>query len=263
MYNKTNTWGLSFVLLMVSGCSNAVDKTLSPPSDAQWVNVEVKNPSPYTKPFPLELRYISHECLKKRVSGFDGSTITEPSYNVVAIPMQQGAGEHWQGKVARNGGGACKWTLSAINLGIEYTDATHLGKDLVPGTAVGATIAFDDDASRNGYYKIINGNEWNYSPLYFPFVKRWAIGGGAQGENKLYLFGENASFLQVYLHGNEDEVFSITYSPSIDESKKVEMLFPKEKGHGATYTFIYPNGEHISSREIKPDFNKVDSMSIK
>ena len=33
--------------------------------------------------------------------------------------------------------------------------ATHLGKDLVPGTAVGATFAFDDIAARNGKLRII------------------------------------------------------------------------------------------------------------
>ncbi|WPM84449.1 hypothetical protein QNH14_17185 [Apirhabdus apintestini] len=28
--------------------------------------------------------------------------------------------------------GECAWSLSAINVGIEYIDATHLGNDLVP-----------------------------------------------------------------------------------------------------------------------------------
>ena len=262
MHNKIKKLFLPFVLLAISGCSNAVNKTLSPPSDTQWVNIKIKNPSPYTKPFPLEVRYISHDCLKKRVSGFDGSTITEPTYNVVTVPMQQDGNELWQGKVAQNGGRACKWTLSAINLGIEYIDATHLGKDLVPGTAVGVTIAFDEDASRNGQYKIINGREWNYNPLYFPFVKKWSGNGDSEARNKLYLFGGDDSFMQVYLQGGEGGDFSISYSPSIDESKKVEMLFPKEKGNGASYTFVYPNGEHIFSSETKPDFNKVNGMTV-
>lgn len=48
------------------------------------------------------------------------------------------------------GGGSGKWALSAITLGIKYISAAHLGKDLVPGTAVGVTLAFDNDASRNG-----------------------------------------------------------------------------------------------------------------
>ncbi|HDH1460434.1 TPA: hypothetical protein PIT96_004632, partial [Klebsiella michiganensis] len=160
MPNQTKFILLSLVLFTVAGCSmsRAVNKTLSPPADTKWVNVEVKNPSQYTKPFPLEVRYISYECMKKRISGFDGSVITEPSYNVIGIPMQQESGDIWKAKVAMTGGGSCKWTLSAVNLGIEYIDATHLGEDLIPGTAVGVSLAFDNDASRNGQYRIVQGN---------------------------------------------------------------------------------------------------------
>ena len=132
MHNQLKIILLSLVLLTVAGCSmsRAVNKTLSPPVDTKWIDFEVKNPSQYTKPFPLEVRYISHECLKKRVSGFDGSVITEPSYNVIGIPMQQESGDTWKVKVAMTGGGTCKWTLSAVNLGIEYIDATHLCQDV-------------------------------------------------------------------------------------------------------------------------------------
>ena len=152
MSNQSKIILLSLVLFTVAGCSisRTVNKTLSPPPDTKWVNVEVKNPSQYTKPFPLEVRYISYECMKKRISGADGSVIIEPSYNVIGIPMQQESRDIWKAKVAMTGGSSCKWMLSAVNLGIEYIDAIHLGKDLVPGAAVGVTLAFDNDASRNG-----------------------------------------------------------------------------------------------------------------
>ena len=81
MSNQSKIILLSLMLFTVEGCSmsRAVNKTLSPPPDTKWVNFEVKNPSQYTKPFPLEVRYISYECKKKRVSGFDGSVIAEPA----------------------------------------------------------------------------------------------------------------------------------------------------------------------------------------
>ena len=172
MYNHTKFILLSLVFVTVAGCSmsRAVNKTLSPPADTKWVNVEVKNPSQYTKPFPLEVRYISYECKKKRISGFDGSGITEPSYNVIGIPMQQESGDIWKAKVAMTGGGWCKWTLSAVNLGIEYIDATHLGEDLIPGTAVGVSLAFDNDASRNGQFYMETGNSLKLEPNYYPLI---------------------------------------------------------------------------------------------
>lgn len=64
--------------------------------------------------------------------------------------MRQDNGDILKAKVGMAGGGSCKWTLSAVNFGIEYIDAIHLGKDLVPGTAVGVTLAFDNYASCNG-----------------------------------------------------------------------------------------------------------------
>lgn len=65
--------------------------------------------------------------------------------------MRQDSGDILIAKVAMAGGGSCKWTLSAVNFGIEYIDAILLGKDLVPSTVGGGvTLAFDNYASRNG-----------------------------------------------------------------------------------------------------------------
>lgn len=156
MHNSIKIITVFLSALILNSFAQAMDKTLSPPADTKWVNFEVKNPSQYTKPFPLEVRYISYECMKKRISGFDGSVVTEPSYNVIGIPMMPRSGNIWEAKVAMTDGGSCKWTLSAVNVGVEYIDAAHLGKDLIPGSAVGGTVAFDDDASRNGQFEIIS-----------------------------------------------------------------------------------------------------------
>jgi len=222
MYNQSKIILLSLVLFSSAGCSisRAVNKTLSPPADTKWVNVEVKNPSQYTKPFPLEVRYISYECKKKRISGFDGSVITEPSYNVIGIPMQQESGDIWKAKVAMTGGGSCKWTLSAVNLGIEYIDATHLGKDLVPGTAVGATLAFDNDASRNGQYRSVQG-DLNLSPKYYPYISEWNLG---EKKKELSLLGKE-SFLSLRVH----DLNEIKFSPEIDENKVVKYIGIEKK----------------------------------
>nr|MCD4205873.1 hypothetical protein [Escherichia coli] len=182
MHRSSNLLFLSLMLFSVTGCSfnqlpgtiisRSPDKKLSPPGDTKWVNIEIKNPSPYTKPFPLSVRYISYECQKKRISGFDGSVVSEPGYNVKEIPMQQERGDIWKAKVAMTGGGSCNWTLSAVTLGIEYTDATQLGKGLVPGSAVGVMLAFDGYASRNGQFDFIGGNQFDYYPKYYPFIKK-------------------------------------------------------------------------------------------
>ena len=255
MYNQSRIILLSLVLFSSSGCSisRAVNKTLSPPADTKWVNIEVKNPSQYTKPFPLEVRYISHECQKKRVSGFDGSIITEPSYNVIQVPMQRQSGDYWNGKVAMTGGGSCKWTLSAVTLGIEYIDVTHLGKDLVPGTAVGVSLAFDNDASRNGQFETLSDSNPSFSSTYYPLVKTNKM---IRENDSLSIFGKQ-DFLQKRITNSNNSI-NIKFIPNLDESKVVKMVAPKEHKVGAYYKIIYPDGTVVSDGTTHPDISKLE-----
>ena len=255
MYNQSKIILLSLVLFSSSGCSisRTVNKTLSPPPETKWVNFEVKNPSQYTKPFPLEVRYISYECMKKRISGFDGSVITEPSYNVIGVPMQQESGDIWKAKVAMTGGGSCKWTLSAVNLGIEYIDATHLGKDLVPGTAVGVSLAFDNDASRNGQYRAVHG-DLKLSPKYYPYIIKWRL---IRNRNDLTLLGSHDFSLYHIVDAS-----NIIFEPLLDEGKITQYIEPEKKIKGIHSKIIYPDGSIISDGTVFPDFDKVDKMKV-
>ena len=255
MYNQSKIILLSLMLFTVAGCSmsRAVNRTLSPPADTKWVNVEVKNPSQYTKPFPLEVRYISYECKKKRISGFDGSVITEPSYNVIGTPMQQESGDIWKAKVAMTGGGPCKWTLSALNLGIEYIDATHLDKDLVLGTAVGVSLAFDNDASRNGQFDILFGSKPIFSSTYYPLIKTNKM---IRDKDSLNIFGEN-DFLQKQIVSLNSSV-TVKFMPILDESKIVRIIAPKEHKVGVFYKIIYPDGTVVSDGSTHPDIRRME-----
>ncbi|OUR02986.1 hypothetical protein B5M10_06990, partial [Pluralibacter gergoviae] len=183
-----------------------------------------------------------------------GSVITEPSYNVFGIPMQQESGDIWKAKVAMTGGGSCKWTLSAVNLGIEYIDAIHLGKDLVPGTAVGVSLAFDGDASRNGQYKIVKG-DLNLSPKYYPYIIEWRL---IRNENELTLFGEKDFLLYQVVDGN-----NISFQPLLDEKKVIRFVEPEKKVDGVYSKIIYPDGSIAPARTLFPDFDKVDEMKVK
>jgi len=256
MYNKSKIILLSLAFFSLSGCSinRAANKTLSPPADTKWVNIEVKNPSQYTKPFPLEVRYISYECMKRRISGFDGSVITEPSYNVIGIPMQQEGGDIWKAKVAMTGGGSCKWMLSAVTLGIKYIDVMHLGEDLVPGAAVGVSLAFDNDASRNGQYGFIKG-DLKISHKYYPYITEWNIN---KKMKDLSLYGKR-TFLKYRITDGDN----ILFEPLLDESKVIRYVEPKEKIKGVYPQIIYPDGSVAPERTLFPDFDKVDNMKIK
>lgn len=244
---------LVFILASyISGCVQATESGISPPKDTEWIKVEVKNPSPYTQPFPLEVVYISSKCQKKRISGFDGSTITEPRYNAIRIPLQQQPGSDiWQTKVASKGGGRCNWTLSEFDVGIEYVDAVHLRKDLVPGTAAGATIAFDAHASRNGQFTFVKGDVI-LSPKYYPYISEWNRPGEA---SELSLLGK-----EIFLSIRADEARIVKFYPVLDEKKIVRYIGLPKKVDGERPDIVYPNGSIVPWTPDEPRFDKVDAM---
>lgn len=253
---------LSIALMILNGCATATDKTLSPPSDTQWVNVEIKNPSPYTSPFPLEVVYLSDVCKKNYISGFDGKRVEEVNYNPISIPLKQKSNSDiYQAKIAMTGGGACQWRLSEFNLGIEYIDAKHLGKGLVPGTAVGATIAFDDVASRNGQFESVSGNNLKLAPKYFPMITRWSKRKDSNKPDDVSLFGEGKAFISQRIYPKNDLNIMINYYPILDEKKTVEITFPYAKNNGDHTKIKYPDGSVVSDGSIYPDFEKVEKIN--
>lgn len=261
MNNKLKKLTVCVYAFFISSCVNASDKGLTPPSDTNWVNVEVKNPSPYTNPFPLEVVYVSLKCMKTSVNGVDGSLESKPSYNVVKLPFrQQSGGGIWRTKIAMNGGGSCDWHLSEFNMGIEYIDVAHLGQHLVPGTAVGATVAFDDIAARNGKFDNVMGNNLEYSPKYYPVIERWSEKKKSTRPDEVSLFGKETAFWNVYMHVNTNNDVFVKFHPIIDEHKVVEMKLPYEKKKGAMITFIYPNGDVVATKNITPDFYKLEGI---
>ncbi len=255
MYNPSKKTLLSMVLLSSTGCSisSAVNKTLSPPADTKWVNIEVKNPSQYTKPFPLEVLYVSTTCKRELMSMRDGQPYKKVGYNPVKMPLQkQYDSDIWVAKIAKDGGGKCNWKLSEFNLGIEYVDATHLGKGLVPGTAVGATIAFDDNATKNGRFDLFKGSELILSPTYYPFIdSNKDIG----VDDTLNLFGK-VNFIQKKIVSSNKNI-QMKFDPTLDESKVVRMIAPTEQKIGVYYKIIYPDGTVVSEGTTHPDVNKL------
>ena len=191
--------------------------------------------------------------MKKRVSGFDGSVITEPSYNVIQIPLRQEKDDFWKGQVAMTGGGRCQWTLSAVDLGIEYIETMHLGKDLTPGISVGVTVAFDNDALRNGRFTSTVG-DLILSPKYYPYIRERKI---SENIKNLSLLGK-----QRFLLYRVSNLSIITFLPEIDESKIVTLVEPYKKIPGMYSKIIYPDGSIAPERTLSPDFDKVDKMTL-
>ncbi|HDR2792013.1 MULTISPECIES: hypothetical protein [Enterobacter] len=251
MCKGLNKLFLCTLMSFIVSCVSADDRTLSPPLNTAWVNIEIKNPSAYTKPFPLEVLYVSTTCKRELMSLRDVQHYEKVGYNPVKIPLQkQSDSDIWVAKIAKDGGGKCNWQLSEFNLGIEYIDATHLGKGLVPGTAVGATIAFDDNATKNGLFKTVHG-DINLSPIYYPYIRERRLN---STETSLSLLGEK-SFISLKADGTN----KFSFHPRLDETKVTRYIGVAKKEPGSYAKIIYPDGIVAPEGTIIPDFNKINA----
>ncbi|HDG1678387.1 TPA: hypothetical protein PFE09_003253, partial [Kluyvera ascorbata] len=129
----------------------------------------------------------------------------------------------------------------------------HLGKDLVPGTAVGVLLAFDNDASRNGQFTFVTGDV-DLSPKYYPYIREKKMGGV---ENSVSLFGKK-DFLSLRVGG----ISFVKFSPEIDEGKIIRFVGLEKKIKDKYPKIIYPDGSVAPEKTLFPDFDKVDKMKI-
>ncbi|KAB8313486.1 hypothetical protein EH228_01755 [Erwinia endophytica] len=251
MCKGLNKLFLCTLMSFIVSCVSADDRTLSPPLNTAWVNIEIKNPSAYTKPFPLEVLYVSTTCKRELMSMRDGQHYEKVGLNPIKIPLQEkNSSGVWIAKIAKDGGGKCSWKLSEFNLGIEYIDAAHLGKGLVPGTAVGVTIAFDDNATRNGLFKTVHG-DINLSPIYYPYIRERKLN---STETSLSLLGER-NFISLKADGTN----KVSFIPRLDESKVTRYIGVAKKEPGSYAKIIYPDGSVAPEGTIIPDFNKINA----
>ncbi|XUA17682.1 hypothetical protein ACQVA2_13465 [Citrobacter sp. OP27] len=242
---------LCTLMSFIVSCVSADDRSLSPPANTQWINVEIRNPSSYTQPFPIEVLYVSTSCKRELMSMRDGQYYEKIGYNPIKIALQKQSGSDlWIAKVAKDGGGKCNWKLSEFNMGIEYIEATHLGKGLVPGTAVGATIAFDDNATKNGQFTTVHG-DINLSPIYYPYIRERKLN---SAESSLSLLGEK-NFISLRADGTN----KIRFIPKLDESKVTRYIGVAKKEPGTYAKIIYPDGSVAPEGTIIPDFNKINA----
>ncbi|WP_048638251.1 hypothetical protein [Brenneria goodwinii] len=251
---KFINWLILFAIAPLSACSPKRDFTLSPPANTQWVDIEVVAPL-NTTAFPLNALYRSSVCLHERRQA-DMSKVKSRGYNPVHMALQPDAGGRvYRQRVALDGGGPCEWKLSMITLGIEYSRTDHLVKDAEVGTAVGLKVAFDNEASNNGYYEPVK-NELTHSSVYYPVELNW---NEANKPLELYLFGEH-SFYPYRMFIDKGVSGKIKFSPVVDESKLVRQISPKGNKVGVYFKIIYPDGTETANPNNRPDYNKLKNM---
>ncbi|WP_244953504.1 hypothetical protein [Yersinia mollaretii] len=250
-----STYVLFLSLLCTSGCV-AKNSAISPPSDNQWVDVEIKAPK-NTQAIPLVAFYTSDECKKERYN-VDMKVYQLKGTQARNLNMEiDKTSGNYRSQIPMDGGGQCKWRLSKVTLGIQYSRTEHLIKNSggQVGTAVGIKIALDDEGARNGDY-ILTKNPLSLTPTYYPVITEWHL---TKEATDLSLLGKR-KFESYRINAINKETVYIKLLPILDESKVVKMVGPKIKKKGNHWRIEYPDGSVTSNGEVTPDFEKLSSM---
>ncbi|MCG8159126.1 hypothetical protein JMY81_23535 [Brenneria goodwinii] len=250
---KFINWLMLLGIAPLAACAPKRDLTLSPPENTQWVDIEVVAP-PNTTAFPLNALYRSSVCLHERRQA-DMSKVKSRGYNPVHMALQPDAGGRvYRQRVAVDGGGPCEWKLSMITLGIKYSRTDHLVKNAEVGPGSGLKVAFDSEASNNGYYEPVR-NELAYSAVYYPFLIEHYLG---ESKRELWIYGEQ-DFRQYLMKINEGRVGKIIFLPKLDEKKIVTWQGVKKMNAGEKSKITYPDGS-VAFGKTDPDYNKLKNM---
>lgn len=209
-------------LFSIIGCAQE-SRTLIPADNTGWVYVEIKAPL-NTQAVPLNALYTSDECKKTKYNSDMEEYKTKGTHvNYVKMERDSSSG-NYKSQIPLNDSGQCKWTLSQLTLGIEYSDTEHLVSNAKIGTAAGVIVAFDGVEREKGNYHTV-GDQISSSPKYYPLIKeRNIIDKGVF----LSLFGKSTFELYKVQPNNKSNVM-IKFSPVLEESKVVKMIGPKIK----------------------------------
>ncbi|WP_261373507.1 hypothetical protein [Yersinia massiliensis] len=252
---SSNIFILFLSLLCTSGCT-AKNRAISPPNENQWVDIEIKAPN-NTEAFPIVAFYTSDECKKERYN-VDMKLYQLKGTQARSINMEfDKISGNYRSKIPMNGGGQCKWRLSKVTLGIQYSRTEHLIKNGGGqiGTAVGIKISLDDEGETDGNY-IITKDPLLLTPTYYPVITEWHL---TKEATDLSLLGKRNFELYRINVVNKETVY-IKLIPILDESKVVRMIGPKIKKKGNHWRIEYPDGSVTSNGEVTPDFEKLSSM---
>ncbi|WP_447749000.1 hypothetical protein [Pseudomonas nicosulfuronedens] len=130
-YFSAFLWVLSSSL---GGC--AQDYSLAPPANSEQVTVRIKVP-PALEAEKMEVMYRSATCQRTRRDAYGEPYKIDGFHGIEVQPQQQGQSDIYEAKLARDGGGPCRWHLANVTLGVAYAEPTPFGPDVKYGAGGG------------------------------------------------------------------------------------------------------------------------------
>lgn len=245
---------ITSTVMLLCGCDNRPDRTLSPPTDAKWVNVTFRVPEGITLQ-PAELLYRSAQCKSVRYNS-NNEPHDVPGYNDIEQPFDAPEGDNIRRlRVAVDGGGPCQWQLNSLMVSFRIADDVPLvkGKEVI---ATNYIFDFGDYGLSDGYgtgrARAFSGEKLELETDFFPMVANHI-----DNTVSLKLFGGDAGTERWRRRFSLSNTQYIAIEPVVHLMKVVVLNPP---AHPGNLTATYPDGSREDIPDILPDYEKLLSM---
>ncbi|UAN18890.1 hypothetical protein KGP20_25330 (plasmid) [Enterobacter asburiae] len=245
-------------ILLYIGYELFLTRKLSPPADSDRIIVSFRVPEGVTL-LPLGGLYTSSECTNTNFTAGGNTYQADATTGVSLSFVSQGDGNLMSASIAKDGGGRCRWKLSALQVGFRVSDVNSLAK----GKEVSDTH-YDFDLLGNGNcggvfgvkQVSVVGGDLDIKTIFFPIIYIRHI---PRNRTTVELFGGDTGYEKWSRCYRLSDTKNISINPVVHLSKIVTLEEPNNL-HG-DFTVTYPDGSRGIPLNIYPDYEKL--LSIK
>jgi len=246
---------LCFTLsISVSGC--ATDRTMSPAQEGEKVSFSIKLPEGLEAK-PMRVMYRSAIC-RHVTHDAHGRRETLDGYNGFDLMLKRIKNDLYGAELYVDGGGPCRWRLSNVDLGVQYSVPTPFGVDATPGWGGGLIVVFDSNNPQRQISRpiIVKDAVLNVIEDYYPLVSERFINGYAKQVSLVGVDGGDLTY-------TAPDARIVYFEPVLHGDYVVRSIAPKKNVKGDFPKFYYPDGTVQSHWRSEADFKKMQEIRRK
>jgi len=242
------------VFLLLLACLNGCvqDYSLAAPDNSEQVTIRVKVPSDL-KARTMQAMYRSTSCQRTRYDAYGKPYKVDGFHGIEVQPQQQGLSDIYEARLARDGGGACRWHLANVIFGVAPRNTEQFGSGVTFGGGGGVVVIFDHNDSPMGGADIKVDGDLTVQGGYYPLLQESFLGGHRV---QLVLWRATGEY-RKYQALNAREVY---FEPMLYSNYVVRSVGPKVKKEGNYRVIIYPDGSVQSDGRSGPSFSKLETI---
>ncbi len=244
---------IALVLLLASLSGCAQNYSLAPPADSEQVTVRIKVP-PELAVRPIEVMYRSSTCLRTRYDGNGKPHQVDGFHGFDVRPQRLGQSDIYEVKLARDGGGACRWHLANVTFGVMYREPERFGEGVTSGGGGGVVVIFDHNNSPMGGADLQVEGDLVIKESYYPWIDEEFMG---KYKKSIRLAG-----VEGFLKYKAMQARQIYFEPVFHSRYMVYSAGPKIKKKGNHTVFTYPDGTALANGDYKPRFDKLEAIRL-